>query len=150
MLADPKPRKWFEEWREPGQFYRAANRGLGVLYNEATDRHLGSPEYQYLRDAYHAGVFARIWRDDQGSCEVRLLTKEECFPDAKLRPESGGVCIHIEITNARSKNSKMFEELRELRERGSGPVESLEQRQASARGNPKGSEKEGRTLLTRR
>ena len=126
-LADPKPRSWFEEWREPGEFYRAANEGLQTFF--CTDT---TPE-PYLRDAYHAGVFARIWRDDQGPCEVRLVPEPEKFPDAQLRSESGDTCLDIEITIARKKGSRMFKELRELRELGFVPAESLEELQASAR-----------------
>jgi hypothetical protein len=50
--TDPRPREWFEEWREPSEFYRAADKGLGSLYNDHDKRF--DPD-QYLCDAYHAG-----------------------------------------------------------------------------------------------
>lgn len=130
QLADPKPRRWFEEWREPGEFYQAANSGLGRLSDENS---ISSPQHQYLRDAYYAGVFARVWRDDQGPCKVRLIPERQQFPDAQLRFQSGHPCLDIEVTIARKSGSRMFEEPRELRKEGFATVQSIEELEASAR-----------------
>ena len=55
-----KPAKWFESWKGPREFYRAADKGLEEFYQT------GRAPPQYLREAYVAGAFARIWEDDQG------------------------------------------------------------------------------------
>jgi hypothetical protein len=122
-----KPRKWFEEWRTPGDFRRAADRGIGTFFvADVTPPH-------YLRDAYLAGAFACIWRDARGPCEVRLGPKPEESPDAQLK--AGEQCLDVEITMALGR--PMFKEWRELRaktERGEIVfAKSLEQRQATAR-----------------
>jgi hypothetical protein len=79
------PRTWFEKWREPGEFYRAADTGLAILCKELAcdERRKFSPP-QYLCDAFHAAWFARVWRDAQGPCKVRLAPEDP--PDAQLKP----------------------------------------------------------------
>ncbi len=129
MPTEPKPRTWFEEWREPSEFFRAADEGVKTFF--VADK----APLQYLRDAYVAGVFARIWRDDQGPCEVRLVPDASKFPDAQLRARY--VCLDLEVTMALKKCKKMFEEWREGRARAKqgefAPAEAYEQRRASAR-----------------
>lgn len=129
MPTKPKPRKWFEEWREPSEFFRAADEGVKTFF--VADK----APLQHLRDAYVAGAFARIWRDDQGPCEVRLVPKEEPFPDAQLR--AGDACRDLEVTMALSEDKRMFDEWRELRAKAKrGEIvlaETAEQRRASAR-----------------
>jgi hypothetical protein len=89
---------------------------------------------QYLRDGYVAGAFARVWRDDQGSCTVRLVQNEALFPDAQLKIE--GACLDLEITMALDKDKKMFEEWSELRDKAKRGefvlAKTFEQRRASA------------------
>jgi hypothetical protein len=125
---EPRPRTWFEEWREPGEFYHAAAEGVRTFF--CTD----TTPPQYLREAYVVGVFGWIWRDDRGPCEVRLLAAGG-FPDAQLRAD--GVHLNLEITMALAKDKEMFKEWRELRaktKRGEIiPAESAEQRAAIAR-----------------
>jgi hypothetical protein len=125
--TEPQPRQWFEEWREPGEFYQAAYLGLHKFCTDTTPGH-------YLREAYLIGWFGSIWRDNRGPCEVRLLT-EGGFPDAELRAD--GVHLNLEVTMARPKDKPMFKELRELRakmERGEVVLaEPPEKCQASAR-----------------
>ena len=129
MPTEPKPRKWFEEWREPSEFFRAADEGVNtfIVPDKAT--------LQHLRDAYVAGAFARIWRDDQGPCEVRLVPEAEKFPDAQLR--AGDACRDLEVTMALRKEKRMFKEWGELRAKAKqGEVvlaDTAEQRRASAR-----------------
>ena len=123
------PREWFESWREPGDFYRAADKGLEAFFQvDETPPH-------YLRDAYVAGAFARIWRDAQAPCEVRLVPKEEQFPDAQIR--AGSKTLDFEITMADKRERPMFKIWRKLLamyKRGQGaPVESVEEKRASAR-----------------
>jgi hypothetical protein len=123
-----KCRKWFEEWREPSEFFRAADEGVKTFF--VADK----APCQYLREAYVAGAFARIWRDDRGPCEVRLLRKGGS-PDAQFKAE--GLCLNLEITMALAKDKKMFEEWPEQRAKAKqGQVvlaQNCEQRQASAR-----------------
>lgn len=127
--TEPKPRKWFEEWREPGEFFDAADEGVKTFF--VADR----APCQYLREAYVAGVFARIWRDHCGPCEVQLVPAREKFPDAQLR--TGHTCLNLEITMALKKGKMMFKEWRELRAKSKrGEIvmaETTEQRQDSAR-----------------
>ncbi len=127
--TEPKPRKWFEEWREPGEFFDAADEGVKTFF--VADR----APCQYLREAYVAGVFARIWRDDCGPCEVRLVPEREKFPDAQLR--IGHTCLNLEITMALRRDKEMFKGWQELRAKTKrGEIvraETAEQRQASAR-----------------
>ncbi|MCH8098090.1 MAG: hypothetical protein IID53_13540 [Proteobacteria bacterium] len=129
MLTEPKPRKWFEEWREPGRFFRAADEGVKIFF--VADK---APP-QYLREAYVAGLFARIWRDDGGSCEVRVVPEREKFPDAQLR--AGDASLNLEVTMALREGKRMFKEWRDLRAKAKqGEIvlaETSEQRQASAR-----------------
>ncbi len=127
--TQPKPRKWFEGWHEPNAFHRAAHNGVIAFYEADKD------VPHYLSEAYIAGVFARIWRDDRVQCEVRLVPKEEKFPDAQLRADNA--CLDLEVTMALKKSKKMFEEWREGRARAKqgefAPAEAYEQRRASAR-----------------
>ena len=124
-----KPIKWFEEWRRPGVFFRAADEGIKTYF--CADK---APP-QYLREAYVAGAFARIWRDDQGPCVVCLVPKVENFPDAHLKTDSK--CLNLEITMALPKCKQMFKEWREARAKAKrGEIELAEiteQRQANAR-----------------
>jgi hypothetical protein len=124
--SEPKPREWFEKWRQPGEFVREAHKAI-LVYDKTPP--------QYLRDAYLAGSFARIWRDDRGPCEVRLVPEPEKFPDAQLW--AGHTYLHLEITMALKKGRRMFKEHQELRDKAKrGEIvlaESHEQLQASAR-----------------
>jgi hypothetical protein len=106
------PRTWFEKWREPGEFYRAADKGLAILCTELrrNERIKFSPP-QYLVDAYHARMFARIWRDDQGPCKVRLAPEDP--PDALLKPTSGSD-LNIEITMALPDGYRPYIEMAEV------------------------------------
>jgi len=94
--------KWFEPWRAPGEFFDAARHS-----GELIPRTKAIP--QYLRDAYVAGAFARIW-NEHSRCEVRLVAKSEKFPDAQLRVD--GAPLDFEITMADKKNRPMWEEHR--------------------------------------
>ena len=128
--TEPTPQEWFEEWREPGEFYCAANKGLGGLYNSSGK--FNPP--QYLCDAYHAGRFARIWQDDQGPCTVRLVRKDP--PDAQLC--SGSVCLKIEITMALDKDSRLYLDLQNLRdEQRPKPVTGEELRESAKEAIPR-------------
>jgi hypothetical protein len=109
-LTEPAPRAWFEEWRQPGEFYDTANVGLGCLYNTSKKF---SP-LQYLCDACHAGSFARIWQDNQGPSTVRLVAMQQEPPDAQLR--FGDICLDIEITMALDKNSRLYLDLQNMRD----------------------------------
>jgi hypothetical protein len=51
VTMTPLTKEWFEEWREPGEFYSAANKELAVLYSSGGK--FNPP--QYLRDAYLGG-----------------------------------------------------------------------------------------------
>jgi hypothetical protein len=104
-MAQPKPREWFEEWREPGEFYRAADEGLQTFFRAGT-----YPEHD-LREAWAVGAFGRIWRDNRGRCKVRLLAKGGS-PDAQLG--TGGVHLDLEVTMALPKKYEPFNEWREL------------------------------------
>lgn len=127
--AEAKPRNWFEGWREASEFFDAADQGVKSYF--IADK---TPP-QYLREAYVAGLFARIWRDDRGPCKVRLVFEEEKFPDAQLKAESTN--LGLEVTMALKKGKRMFKEWRELRvktQRGDIVLaETRERRQASAR-----------------
>jgi hypothetical protein len=105
------PKEWFEMWREPGEFYRAANKELGILTKLLREEGSKYSPPQYLRDAYYAGMFARIWRDDQGPCEVRLAPKDP--PDAQLKAASGSD-LNIEITVALPEGDRPLIEIAEV------------------------------------
>jgi hypothetical protein len=126
--TEARPRIWFEEGHEPGEFYHAADLGLHTFF--CTD----TTPPQHLREAYLVGWFGSIWRDNRGPCEVRLLA-EGSFPDAQLR--ANGTHLNLEVTMALAKDKQMFKEWRELRaktERGELVLaESPEECQASAR-----------------
>lgn len=128
--AEATPRRWFEAWRGPAQFFDAARKDVRSFF--LADR---TPP-QYLREAYVAGLFARIWRDTRGPCKVRLVPEKEKFPDAQLRAE-GIDDLHLEVTMALKRGNRLFNEWRELRAKAEqGAVvlaECTEQRQASAR-----------------
>jgi len=121
--------KWFEEWREPRVVFRAAHKGILACYGADT-----TPP-QHLRNAYVAGLFACIWQDACGPCEVQLVPESEQFPDAKLK--TGSTVLDLEVTMALGANKKMFKEWREGRAKAKrGEIvysESTEQRQANAR-----------------
>ena len=106
MPTESRPRTWFEEWHEPGEFYHAADLGVRAFFLTDTN------PPQYLREAFHVGWFGSIWRDNHGLCEVRLLG-EGGFPDAQLRAD--GVHLDLEVTMALAKDKQMFKEWRELR-----------------------------------
>jgi hypothetical protein len=106
MPTGSKPRKWFEKWRDPREFYRTADDGLKTSFCTET-----IPEH-YLREAWVVGGFGWIWRDDRGPCEVHLLA-EGSFPDAQLKAE--GVNLKLEVTMALPRGYKPFDEWKELR-----------------------------------
>jgi hypothetical protein len=120
-------KKWFEQWREPSEFLQAAK--AGVLACFCADKAVPN----FLREAYVAGAFGRIWRDARGPCKLRLHEGE--FPDAQFRAD--GVCLSIEITMALDRKKKMFDEWREIRAKTKqGQIvlaRTYEERQASAR-----------------
>lgn len=94
------PRKWFESWREPGEFCDATRHSC-----ELTPLTKELP--QYLRDVYVAAAFARIW-DNHSRCDVRLVPESERFPDAQLRV--GGALLDLKVTMADKKDRRMWEE----------------------------------------
>jgi hypothetical protein len=110
-LMEPAPREWFEEWRRPDEFYDTADKGVGYLYN--TGKKFSPP--QYLCDAYQAGSFARIWQDNHGPSTVRLVGIQQEPPDAQLR--FGHICLEIETTMALDKNSRLYLDLQNLRDK---------------------------------
>lgn len=84
MSTKSNAKNWFEEWREPGEFFRAA--AEGVIRAFAPTRH----PPQHLRDAYVAGAFTRIWRDDQGAVRGTACAEAGAVPDAQLRATPNG------------------------------------------------------------
>ena len=121
-------RKWFEQWHEPGEFFQAAKESVLAYFCAGKD------VPHHLSEAYVAGAFARIWRDNRGPCEIQLL-RQGGFPDARFKAE--GLCLDLEITMALAKDKKMFQEWRAQRAKAKqGQVvraQTREQRQASAR-----------------
>jgi hypothetical protein len=69
------PRSWFENWRNPKEFFCTAW--------EQIKPYTGNAPLQYLRDAYVVGLFARIFSYDS-RCEVKLSHGKDEFPDARL------------------------------------------------------------------
>lgn len=128
-MKQVQPAEWFESWSEPGAFYQAADVSLDAFFR--ADK---VPPH-YLREAYVAGAFARIWRDDRGACEVRLVPEKEEFPDAQLKTVSGK--LDLEVTMADEKDRPMFKIWREIHamsKRGEAPpVENAETKQKIAR-----------------
>ena len=124
-----RPAEWFESWRQPAEFYRAADEGLEAFFRART-----APA-KYLREAYVAGAFARIWRDDRGPCQVRLVPEKQRFPDAQLKTEGG--TLDLEATMADEKDRPMFKIWRDtlaMYERGEAPpIESAETKRRIAR-----------------
>ncbi len=115
-MKQVRPAEWFESWMEPGEFYRAADEGLEVYFR------VPKAPPKYLREAYVAGLFARIWRDDRGPCQIRLVPEKEQFPDAQLKTESGK--LDLEATMADEKDRPMFKIWRDtlaMYERGEAP-----------------------------
>jgi hypothetical protein len=104
-LADPKPRSWFEQWREPHEFHQAAHKALVSLPSENKK---WTP--QYFSDAFHAGCFALIWRHNRGPCEVKLTPESAEFPDAQVRSAEHPQ-IELEITLALDDGSRSYEDL---------------------------------------
>lgn len=88
------------------------------------DEILGMPEAQYLRDAYVAGLFGRIW-DDHSKCEIQLIDAD--FPDAQLRDTDHE--LMLEITIADRKGRRMVLEHRQRRERGESTVLPIDREQ---------------------
>jgi len=120
-----KTRSWFERWHKPSEFFRAAKEGVLACFTaDAVVPH-------FLREAYIVGAFAQIWRDARGPCQVQLVSKEEKFPDARLRLD--GMCLDIEITMALAKGKKMFKEWRESKQGPYSPALTDKQRKAIAR-----------------
>lgn len=121
-------RNWFESWRGPSEFFRAADRSLEAFF--ASDK----VPPQHLREAYTAGLFACIWFDDRGPCEVRLVPSVAQFPDAQLK--ASNKTLQLEVTMALEKDRPMFREWRELRakaEQGEFPsVKSSQERRKIA------------------
>ena len=105
-MKQVKPAEWFESWKEPGEFFRSADDGL-----EAFFRARNAPP-KYLREAYVAGAFARIWRDDQGPCHVRLVPEKEQFPDAQMKTKAG--MLGLEATMADEKDRPIFKIWRDI------------------------------------
>lgn len=122
-------RHWFEEWRKPDEFFSAADRGVKILFCA----YKNVPHF--LSEAYIAGAFARIWRDDRGPCDVCLVPEANNFPDAHLKTD--GTCLNLEITMALAKDKQMFREWRERQAKAKrGEIElaeTTEQRQEYAR-----------------
>ncbi len=107
------PRSWFEQWREPQDFFLKTD---NCMEQFEPDVILGMPGVQHLFDAYVGGFFARIWNDHK-PCKVCLV--KDSFPDAQLR--DADCTLDLEITMADKKDRKMAAEhrrLRELREKG--------------------------------
>lgn len=107
MCGVQKQRRWFEEWRSPVEFFRAADEGLSRCF--VADR----VPPQFLREAYPAGLFACIWQDAREPCRVRLVPQNETFPDAQLKAED--VTLDLEVTMALRMGRRMFEEWRDMR-----------------------------------
>ncbi|HKM69646.1 MAG TPA: hypothetical protein VJX94_06195 [Stellaceae bacterium] len=100
------PRNWFECWRDPKDFFCTAWEQIKPL--------TGSAPPQHIRDAYVAGLFARIW-DYHSSCEVRLTDKRDEFPDAHLR--EGKHTIDLEIVTADKYARQTWKEQKEILEK---------------------------------
>lgn len=134
-LAKIVPKDWFEAWREPREFFRAADDCMGQF---EADVILGMTGVQHLFDAYVAGLFARIWNDHH-LCQVKLV--REAFPDAQLRDASR--LLNLEVTMADQKDRRMAEEhrlVREMRERGEAtwrPIERDRDRQYALEAIPR-------------
>lgn len=103
------PKEWFETWRQPREFFRAADDCMGKF---ETDEILGMSGVQHLFDAYVTGLFARIW-NDHNPCSVRLVIDR--FPDAQLCDATD--TLDLEVTMADQKDRKMAEEHRLLRQK---------------------------------
>lgn len=101
------PKPWFEKWRDPREFFLAADRSMELF---KPDEILGLAGVQHLYDAFISGLFARIW-NEHSPCDVRLL--EDKFPDAQLQHKGG--TLDLEITMADRKDRRMAVEHRKLR-----------------------------------
>lgn len=127
-----KPRAWFEEWRDPREFFRAAMQSVeSIPLTKALPQH--------IRDAYVMGLFARIWNDHR-PCEVRLIPESQQFPDGQLR--DGSSTLDFEITIADRRDRRMFDEHRQwaamhargqLRKTASTPARQKHAREAIPR-----------------
>jgi hypothetical protein len=87
------PRSWFDSWRDPQKFFRAA-------WEQRLLTRCVPP--QYIRDAYVAGLFARI-SHYYIMCEVRLVSKRLEFPDAQLREGEDTIDLEIVIADTRGR-----------------------------------------------
>lgn len=118
-------RTWFECWRDPAQFFCTAWEQI---------RQAGNVPPQYLRDAYVAGLFARIWNCHE-RCEVRLFAEPDRFSDAQLRTEHHTMNIEIAIVDKQDRRTwAEHREWVEMSKRGEVlPADSPEQRFDNAR-----------------
>jgi hypothetical protein len=98
------PRSWFECWRDPEEFFC-------VAWEQILLTRCVPP--QYIRDAYVAGIFARI-SHYYTRCQVRLCSKQVEFPDAQLR--EGEHTIDLEIVIADKRDRPIWKEQKEFRQ----------------------------------
>jgi hypothetical protein len=96
-------RSWFESWRGPSEFFRAAHCKILSIP-------LGRSVPNYLSEAYVAGLFARIW-NDHSECRVRLVPRPDQFPDSQL--DEAGKIRDFEIVIADRKDRRIFAEYAE-------------------------------------
>lgn len=96
-------RHWFEEWREPNEFFDAAHRINDPELGVPTSHFLGKNQYKYIREAWVAGNFAAI-----------LATKNTIR--VKLGADSDGVDFHI-LANGEDMPFQQTEALRPGRKR---------------------------------
>jgi hypothetical protein len=124
-------RSWFERWRDPPEFFRAAH---SKILSIPLDRSIPN----WLGEAYVAGLFAHIWKD-YSECKVRLIPRPEQFPDSLL--DEAGKILDLEIVIADRKDRRIFAEHAEwerMRLRGELPLvrasgdEETQLRQAQA------------------
>ena len=117
-------RSWFECWRDPKEFFCAAWQQIKPITKSAPP--------QNVREAYVAGLFARIWNYNN-SCEVRLIPDDR-FPDAQLHDSEH--MINFEIAIADRKGRPTWREQKkwaEMFNRGEFvPADSPEKRRADA------------------
>jgi hypothetical protein len=118
-------RSWFECWRAPKEFFCTAWEQIKPVTESAPP--------PYIREAYVAGLFARIW-NYHSSCEVRLIAERNRFPDAQLR--DGETTINLEIAIADKQDRPIWKEQKEWAEmskRGEFvPADSPDKRRADA------------------
>jgi hypothetical protein len=120
-VAIPLPRSWFESWHDSTEFFCTAW--------EQIKPDTGHAPLQHLRDAYVAGLFAKIL-SYHSRCEVKLSREQEEFLDARLSFASGPdefptaqllkrenrYIVDIEIVTADKYLRPTWRELRDLTE----------------------------------